>query len=194
MPHKKKRSKFLRLQNTAHEDAPRGGDGAWLDDTPKAFRRIMTPRRVEKTGNGQAKVKKVDETIKILPKEKMADFSRRVNEAIPVRAGRSFTPAKKSRKRKPQKSEDEQLEEADIEKRKRKHSPDPWSAVAARPVKFGEVAKAPPDLTIGRKMRQANQIPKSAGSMAKRMLLAAEREKVLKHLAERKEAQLLAPP
>ncbi|KAF5093343.1 hypothetical protein D0Z00_004107 [Geotrichum galactomycetum] len=58
---------------------------------------------------------------------------------------------------------------------KREVSPDPWAHLETTPrPKFGDVADRPPELNLNKKL--LNNVPKAAGSMAKRYMLQQERE------------------
>lgn len=181
------------------------------DDTPKAFARMMKwqEQRQAKQNNREddttstTKKKKAKESsdanpaaeLKIMPGESMGEFSRRVNEALPLVKARSGSPSRADKKRMRQKEKAERLkrerrraaglpsdEETDEEEettakrgRKRSPSPDPWASLESRKQtpKFGEVADRPPELTVPKKL--LNNVPKSAGSMAKRHMLEQER-------------------
>mgnify|MGYP007112198846 CR=1 FL=1 len=63
---------------------------------------------------------------------------------------------------------------------KREVSPDPWAHLESVPrPKFGEVADRPPELTLNKKL--LNNVPKAAGSMAKRYMLQQERESFIEN-------------
>ncbi|KAK9455069.1 hypothetical protein V1511DRAFT_329726 [Dipodascopsis uninucleata] len=63
-------------------------------------------------------------------------------------------------------------------KSKRSRSPDPWKSLSRPPApKFGEVAEAPPQLKALTK--KLPNVPKSAGSIAQRMILESERDRVI---------------
>lgn len=78
-------------------------------------------------------------------------------------------------------------------KRRREVSPDPWAVLESKKAKpkFGEVADAPPEIRIrGNKL---TNVPKAAGSLAKRFMLQQERESVIENyrkLKEQREANL----
>ncbi|KAK9476068.1 hypothetical protein V1514DRAFT_312290 [Lipomyces japonicus] len=156
--------------------------------------------------------------------ESLADFTRRVNEALPIIRAKTGVPSaaavrqakrrekaeangqkplpKKKKKSDPvEENEDDGINYSDEEeeerayldfKSQRSRSPDPWKKIAKRNVpKFGEVADAPPVLNAPAKKLQ--NVPKSAGTAAQRMLLEAERETVIaryRAMNDRKMAKL----
>lgn len=149
--------------------------------------------------------------LKIKPGESMRDFSRRVNEALPVGRGKSEGPSRgalraqkkrakvekemeAARQRKIERGEidDDGEEDEDVrwsqhgptnangnskKRGKRDVSPDPWAHLQKPAPKFGDVVDRPPELNLSAKI--LNNVPKSAGSMAKRFMLQEERQKVI---------------
>lgn len=146
--------------------------------------------------------------LKIKPGESMGEFSRRVNEALPVGRGKSEGPSRgalraqkkrakvekeleASRQRKLERGEiDDDEEDTNVrwsqrgstkisggKRGKRDVSPDPWAHLQKPAPKFGDVADRPPELNLPSKM--LNNVPKSAGSMAKRFMLQQERQKFI---------------
>lgn len=153
--------------------------------------------------------------LKIKPGESMGDFSRRVNDALPMGRAKSGGPsrgalrtAKKrarmeaevaaARQKRIERGEDnggddDDPDGNDIEtsgnakwndrgtKRnksgKREVSPDPWGHLKKPAPKFGDVVDRPPELKLSAKM--LSNVPKAAGSMAKRFMLQDERQKVI---------------
>lgn len=144
--------------------------------------------------------------LKIKPGESMSDFSRRVNEALPVGRAKSEGPSRgalraqkkrarvekeqaAARQRKIEKGELDDEEDADVRwsqkgtttrnktTGKREVSPDPWAHLQKPAPKFGDVADRPPELNLSAKI--LNNVPKSAGSLAKRYMLQSERQKVI---------------
>ncbi|KAK9470335.1 uncharacterized protein V1510DRAFT_281679 [Dipodascopsis tothii] len=192
-------------------------------DTPKAFLRLMKAKeRAENAGSSVSSDKATTASINRqkqsavtrLPNEKFTDFSRRVDEAIPLVRMKSREPSKydqwKAKKRKiaeangqkplPKKGEsqgdnDDDIEEDfDYEEAQthfiRSNSPDPWKQLEKNKPKFGETALEPP--TLSKPMKSLPNIPKSAGSVAKRLMLEAEREKFVNQyraMVERKRAK-----
>lgn len=138
--------------------------------------------------------------LKMMPGESWADFNRRVNNALPLvhkkktkRDNHNSFFQEKGKKgnnsdlknAKDEDSKDEENydengnERGGKKKRKRENSPDPWAHLETkkdRP-KFGEIADRPPDLRVPTKL--LNNVPKSAGSMARRYILQTEREKII---------------
>lgn len=201
-----------------------GGDSFDPDDeiggkTPKEFQRLLsmaqnpgknkkkdTPAETQRgrTKNTQ-KTKSAESTntksqpgpLKIMPGEKMAEFARRVDEAMPLPRARTGSPSrsdkKKAKKRekaakaeaeakKKAGSDDDEEEEEDEATRvlsKREPSPDPWAhlEVKKEKPKFGEVADRPPELNLPSKLLP--NVPKSAGSMARREMLEEERKRFI---------------
>lgn len=157
--------------------------------------------------------------LKIKPGESMADFSRRVNQALPVGRGKSDSGPSRAalkaqkkrarlekeleaaRQRKLERGEiddDDGEEDADVrwsqrgttkKNGKRETSPDPWARLQKPAPKFGDVVDRPPELNLSGKI--LNNVPKSAGSLAKRHMLQSERQKVIdgyRALMEKKRA------
>lgn len=138
--------------------------------------------------------------LQIQPGEKLSEFSRRVNEALPLVKAKSGMPSKADMKRMKRrerlKAEEEQRRQKRIERReeyenreddlqqekqkrksKREVSPDPWSHLEKKKAKFGEVVDAPPVLKLPTKL--LTNVPNASGSLAKREMLAQERERVI---------------
>ncbi|KAG5361529.1 hypothetical protein CJU90_2912 [Yarrowia sp. C11] len=192
------------------------------DDTPKSFKRMMA--RQDRSNQSQddergRKTAKKDQyptnkhishensKLQMKPGESWADFSRRVDEALPNAKPRRSENAKelskldkkniqKQKNRVLQnemdyKKEDEAAEEGDgldekrlkndlfFPKKQRDKSPDPWAVLEKKnkKAKFGEVADAPPVLNLPRKLLP--NVPKSSGDNARRLILEAERQKVI---------------
>lgn len=166
------------------EEKRRGGEGATNKEggTKKS--------KANKSKVEQDKDRAV-QGLKMMPGETWADFNRRVNEALPLvhkkRTKRLNSAENKSKggNRNSRKGTEEDDSEDDDEKEegrkdnRRARSPDPWAHLEQkknRP-KFGEIADRPPDLRLS--SRILNNVPKSAGSMARRFILQKEREKVI---------------
>lgn len=165
--------------------------------------------KISSEDNGQeaagGKNKKILENLpalKIQPGERLSEFSQRVNDALPLIKARSGSPSRKDRKRikklenirvQQEQRRQKLIESGELDeneetqrrsrsqrrhhKGKRDKSPDPWAHLEKKPVKFGEVADAPPDLKLPSKL--LSNIPKAAGSLAKREMLAEERERFI---------------
>lgn len=150
--------------------------------------------------------KKVDTSdLKIKPGESMADFSRRVNEALPVGRGKDEGPSRgalraqkkrarvekelaAARQKKIERGEiDDDEEDEDVrwnqrgttrnKAGKRETSPDPWARLQKPAPKFGDVVDRPPELNLSGKI--LNNVPKKAGSLAKRHMLESERQRFI---------------
>lgn len=145
--------------------------------------------------------------LQMKPGESWTDFNRRVEEALPNAKPRKAENAKemsrldKKNVKKQQnrvlqnemdyKKQDEAEEEGDgmdekrlkndlfFPKKQRDKSPDPWAVLdkKKKKPKFGEVADAPPVLNLPRKLLP--NVPKSAGDKTRRLILEAERQKVI---------------
>lgn len=222
------------------------------DDTPKSFKHFMKHVEVieqkrqgtyvpkdgedggEKGSNktGKKKQQKREDQQKqeltIRPGESMAEFSRRVNDALPLARPKSekqilketgidlqALTKKKGDKKKKQKKEatekaddavneeddDEELQldnngrplnqhssvlSGSTKKSRRDKSPDdPWlefEQKKRKQPKFGDVVDRPPDLKLPTKL--LNNVPKAAGSMAKRHMLSQERERFIEKYRE----------
>ncbi|KAK9452378.1 uncharacterized protein V1518DRAFT_425325 [Limtongia smithiae] len=147
-------------------------------------------------------------SLSIQPGESFAEFSRRVDTQLPVIRARSGVPSaaavRQQRKREkaiangqvfPSKSKgndadvdadgsvdysDDEAEERRYQelKSKRSRSPDPWKKLTRPPPPaFGEIAEAPPVLSAPTK--KTINVPKASGTLAERMVLEAERERVI---------------
>lgn len=161
-------------------------------------------RRKNNTKASSTKKNSDAEELKIQPGERMADFARRVDQALPMVKARSGSPSRVDKKRQKQREKalrqaeqrrkekgiDEDEDELDQQQKdeegtlgkrkgKRASSPDPWANIQAKqePPKFGEVADRPPDLKNPTK--RMNNVPKSAGSMARRHMLEDERNRFI---------------
>lgn len=184
-------------------------------DAPRAFRTLMkwqahAKQRAEEKQNAPKETKPA---LKIRKGESMADFSRRVNEAVPLPMAKGVNDAKAAKTSQKQKAKAERLraeyktrldkrrgrtdddDQADLDadnwkSGKRDTSPDPWAHLQKARPKFGEVADRPPELP---KLKRLSNVPKSAGSLARRELLEAERQSVIdeyRRLKARKEATI----
>lgn len=179
--------------------------------TPKEFQRLLNmskrqPAKAQSSeperGRKKPNEKKPDTTsnteeLKIQPGEKMADFVRRVDQALPLVKARSGSPSRADKKRQKQREkalrqaeqrrkekgsddeEEEMLQKQQQELAKRSPSPDPWACLEAKNVKpkFNEVASKPPELKAPTKLMK--NVPKAAGSMARRDMLEQERNRFI---------------
>ncbi|KAG5358284.1 hypothetical protein CJU89_4795 [Yarrowia sp. B02] len=201
--------------------AAKVSDEGLQDDTPKNFKRMMArqERAAQSKEPERGRKKKKDEypvdkhishensALQMKPGESWADFSRRVDEALPNAKARKSQNAKeltkldkkniqKQKNRVLQnemdyKKQDEEAEEGDgldekrlkndlfFPKKVRDKSPDPWAVLEKKnkKAKFGEVADAPPVLNLPRKLLP--NVPKASGDNARRLILEAERQKVI---------------
>lgn len=201
---KEQRAKGGRLENVMHT-LDNGEDET--QTSKKKGKKRKADEKEEATKN-----------LKMEPGESWTDFNRRVNEALPLvhakrakvkeiegldpkgKKGNKNTKGKKGNDQGADELEDEEEEDIDSQGRlrsakrgsKRDRSPDPWAHLEKKKQKpkFGEVADAPPDLKLPAKF--LNNIPKSAGSMAKRYMLEQERERFIegyRALLEKKKAE-----
>jgi hypothetical protein len=183
--------------------------------TPKEFQRLLNMSKKEPTKaqtsepeRGRKLPKKANEKkpeagsttaeeLKIQPGEKMADFVRRVDQALPLVKARSGSPSRADKKRQRQREralrqaeqrrkekgtddvEEEMLQQQEQKVSKRSPSPDPWAHLEARDVKpkFNEVSSKPPELKAPTKLMK--NVPKAAGSMARRDMLEQERNRFI---------------
>ncbi|GMM51506.1 hypothetical protein DASB73_024690 [Starmerella bacillaris] len=168
------------------------------DDTPRAFKRLMelnerikNPRPVEK------KVKNKPPQIVREKGESMFEFKKRVDDSIPLPLVKGINNHKAMRNAKKSKQKAENLRaeykqkldskrrrqeelDADNEDHLMPDDEDIWAGVNAKkkaPV-FGDVADRPPELF---KPKITSNIPKSAGSLARRQMLEEERAKIIEH-------------
>lgn len=175
--------------------------------------------KVEKKTVKKAKNDKIHDvasTLKIEQGESLFDFNRRVNEALPLVKAKSGEIKKGQLKKMKAKEKAEKLRQEELQKRrdrgelqddedddqndtgrgakktgnKRDVSPDPWAALEAKKVKpkFGDVVDAPPDLRLPKKLLK--NVPKSAGSMARRAMLEDERDRVINSYRRLKEEKV----
>ncbi|CAN6596393.1 hypothetical protein TRVA0_001S02696 [Trichomonascus vanleenenianus] len=179
-------------------------------NTPKEFLHLMNKLNKKTTNEtkkndkdkerGRKPTKKTttqnsETNLKIQPGERMSDFVRRVDQALPLIKARSGSPSRLEKRKIKQRrkaerqamerkralgitSEDEEEEQEAKKKAKRDPSPDMWAHLETKPrPKFNEVADRPPDLRANTK--KLINVPKTAGSLAKRELLADERQKII---------------
>lgn len=127
----------------------------------------------------------------------MSEFSRRVDAAIPLPTkARGGDSRKEIRNAKKHKAKAEHLrseyhQKWDAKRRRQEEAEadaedidvsddgeDVWASVnaKAKKPKFGEVADRPPEL---KKLKQFSSVPKSAGSLARREMLEAERQRFI---------------
>lgn len=218
----RKKQKFSKKKGKFAKDNYKEGHD---DDTPKSFKRMMARQeRVatsadDQESRGRSKKQKKElyptnkhishenSALQMKPGESWADFSRRVDEALPNAKPRRSENAKELtkldkkniRKQKNRvlqnemdyKKADEAEEEGDgmeekrlkndlfFPKKQRDKSPDPWAVLEKKnkKAKFGEVADAPPVLNLPRKLLP--NVPKASGDNARRLILEAERQKVI---------------
>ncbi|ANB11987.1 conserved fungal protein [Sugiyamaella lignohabitans] len=206
--------KKVSKKNKAASKPTQNGDDM-EDDMPKEFKRLMNwsnkkqgkvakgtegeERGRSRTRESTSSVASISNTtpaadLKILPGERMSDFSRRVNEALPLVKARKGSPSRadKRKARKRAKDEansrkkkdddddddnDEDDEDQKPKKGKREPSPDPWAHLESKKPKFGDVADRPPELNLPTKLLR--NVPKSAGSLARRVILEEERDRVI---------------
>lgn len=185
------------------------------DDTPRQFKRMMemqqrlTAKTQKPASRPAPKPKPAAPTskqgptpLRSMPKlerqkgESMRDFSRRVDQAIPLPKARGVESRKTARNAQKHKATAENLraeyhqrweakrrrqEELDDENESltvEDDGEDIWARVnaKAKKPKFGEVADRPPELP---RLKQLSSVPKAAGSQARREMLEAERQKVI---------------
>lgn len=128
--------------------------------------------------------------------ESMADFSRRVDQAIPLPRARGVESRKTAKNAKKNRKTAENLraeyhQKWEAKKRRLEDADDAnddlsveddgediWASVNAKSKKpkFGEVADRPPELP---RLKQLNNVPKSAGSLYRREMLESERQRVI---------------
>ncbi|KAL7268313.1 hypothetical protein RUND412_009066 [Rhizina undulata] len=149
----------------------------------------------QQEGSKAEKGKRIKDDLKIQPNESLAAFNRRVDATLPVKMNRGHErkpKAPKPSQQKPGEGDDdyEDYDEEGGRKRKRGKnkgratSPDPWTVLIAKreAPKFGDVVQAPPSLIKPRAvlhtrgLADVEDIPKAAGSLAKREGLALERK------------------
>lgn len=199
--------------NISRKKRSKHKDDAEVDDTPKAFKRLMAYSAKKQastktsemqdindknnihSNSGSKPSKKSDRNpapaLKIMPGEKLSEFSRRVDESLPLIKARSGSPsrahkrkqkkrakAEAQKKKNKDESDDDEEDEMEQKKRlKREPSPDPWQHLQRSKPKFNDVVDKPPELNLPKKF--LSNIPKSAGSMAKRLMLEQERRRFI---------------
>lgn len=181
---------FQRLLNMSKKEPAK----AQSNDSERGRKKQKKPN--DKKQDGDAGSSKAEE-LKIQPGEKMADFVRRVDQALPLVKARSGSPSRADKKRQKQREkalrqaeqrrkekgtddeEEEMLQQQEQKLSKRSPSPDPWAHLEARNVKpkFNEVASKPPELKAPTKLMK--NVPKAAGSMARRDMLEKERNRFI---------------
>ncbi|BFZ59529.1 hypothetical protein YB2330_000540 [Saitoella coloradoensis] len=168
-------------------------------------------KKAKKAQETKEKETEKKQELKIQPGEKMSDFKRRVNEALPMvkpdRDPKDTTVKGKKAKKAATKAEgedgDEEEDEGEDRKkrttsgrtiRRREPSPDPFAHLATTK-KFGDIVQEPPTLTARPRLREGalgipKTIKKADGSgveevtMAKRVMLGREREEMIRKYRE----------
>lgn len=182
-------------------------------DAPRAYRTLMKWQAHAKQRAEERATKPKEEKIalKIRKGESMSDFSRRVNESVPLPMAKGVNDAKAMKTSQRQRAKADRLraeyktrldkrrgrteddDGADLDAEnwkksgKRDTSPDPWAHLQQSRPKFGDVVDKPPELP---KLKRMSNVPKSAGSLARRELLESERQNVIdeyRRLKARKE-------
>lgn len=177
-----------------------------LQGMPRAARKLMRLQKIsqEKQKERQEKPKEAKEVqLKLKKGESLADFGRRVNDSLPLEMikGVNSVKAEKTAAKQRKKADnlrnehsslkrkgrgrskggdsDDDDDDEEIKWKTRDSSPDPWEKVNKRNVKpkFGEIADRPPELPT---LKKFSNVPKSAGSIARREILEKERENVIK--------------
>lgn len=162
---------------------------------PKQQNTRPAPKKTKSQQNENTAEQK--EALKIKRGESMSEFSRRVDAAIPLPTkARGGDSRKELRNAKKHKAKAENLrseyhQKWDAKRRREEEAEaeaenidvsddgeDVWASVnaKAKKPKFGEVADRPPQLP---KLKQFSSVPKSAGSLARREILEAERQRVI---------------
>lgn len=197
---------FARMMKFQQERKNRSLDAETSNS--KVEKKTVKKVKNDKTSNAAS-------NLKIEQGESLFDFNKRVNEALPlikakggeIKRGqlkkmKAKEKAEKQRQEELQKrrdrgefsdnddDENDRDREARKSGKKRDVSPDPWAALEAKRTKpkFGDVVDAPPDLRLPKKLLK--NVPKSAGSMARRAMLEDERDRVINSYRRLKEEKV----
>lgn len=194
---KKNKAKKVKVTEATSLDDMSGGD------TPKGFDRVINWQKYAQMDVNNAKAEKEAEMkkrkeLKRRKDESVAEHQKRVSDVVAQHKGKkqqanettikpgpvkNKAQANKTANKRGQSNNESEDDDEDAENEKwrkasrRDTSPDPWAHLETSKPKFGDVVDRPPELNLPTKLLR--NVPKAAGSLARRDMLEQERNRVV---------------